>query len=195
MKKIKLMKLDERAIMPKFAKQGDSGFDMYTLEDTLIKSGETIVIKTGIAADLEEGYEIQVRPRSGASLSGVKGCYKYIKPTRHSILNDGSYIQIIEDSQGQTILNIHGDKKELKVKENETVSPYLRVQFGTVDSQYRGDIGIITYNQENYDVLIPKGTRLAQCVIMEVPKIELVEVFELSNSERGNTGFGSSGVK
>ena len=69
------------------------------------------------------------------------------------------------------------------------------MQFGTVDSQYRGDIGIITYNQENHDVLIPKGTRLAQCVVMEVPKVELVEVFELSDSERGDTGFGSSGTR
>ena len=69
------------------------------------------------------------------------------------------------------------------------------MQFGTCDSGYKGDIGIITYNQENYDVLIPKGTRLAQCVVMEVPKVELIEVFELSESERGTTGFGSSGTK
>ena len=160
MKKIKLMKLDERATMPKFAKQGDSGFDMYTLEDIIIKAGETKLIKTGIAADLKEGYEIQVRPRSGVSLNGMKGCRKYHKLRQYQ----------------------------------EKCQPYLRVQFGTVDSGYKGDIGIITYNQENYDVLIPKGTRLAQCVVMEVPKVELVEVFESSDSKRGNTGFGSSGI-
>ena len=193
MKKIKLMKLDERATTPIFAKEGDSGFDMYTLEDTVIKAGETKIVKTGIAADLEDGYEIQVRPRSGVSLNGVKGCYKYIETTRQSVLNKNSYIQIIEDSYGQTI-NVFGDDKETKVKQNKTISPYLRVQFGTVDSGYKGDISIITYNQENYDVLIPKGTRLAQCVVMEVPKVELVEVFELSDSERGDSGFGSSGV-
>ena len=163
MKKIRLMKLDERATMPKFAKQGDSGFDMYTLEDTIIKAGETKLIKTGIAADLEEGYEIQVRPRSGVSLNGMKGCICC------EVFSE-------EDWTGEC-------------------QPYLRVQFGTVDSQYRGDIGIITYNQENHDVLIPKGTRLAQCVVMEVPKVELVEVFELSDSERGDTGFGSSGTR
>ena len=194
MKKIKLMKLDERATIPKFAKQGDSGFDMYTLEDTIIKAGETKLIKTGIAADLEDGWEIQVRPRSGISLNGVKGCYKYIEKKRQSVLNKGSYIQIIEDSYGKTTLNIYEDKQEIKVKENKTISPYLRVQFGTVDSGYKGDIGIITYNQESYDVLLPKGTRLAQCVVKEVPTVELIEVFELSDSERGNTGVGSSGV-
>lgn len=163
MKKIRLMKLDERATMPKFAKQGDSGFDMYTLEDTIIKAGETKLIKTGIAADLEEGYEIQVRPRSGVSLNGMKGCYR-------KSANEYS-------------------------PEFDVCQPYLRIQFGTVDSGYKGDIGLITYNQESYDVLIPKGTRLAQCVVMEVPKVELIEVFELSESERGTTGFGSSGTK
>ena len=160
MKQIKLMKLDKRAIMPTFAKEGDSGFDMYTLEDTIIKARETKMIKTGIAADLEEGYEIQVRPRSGISLSGAKGCRKY------------------------------NPLKQYQTK----CQPYLRVQFGTVDSNYRGDISIITHNQESYDVLVPKGTRLAQCVVMEVPKIELIEVFEVSDSERGDTGFGSSGI-
>ncbi len=177
MKKIRLMKLDKRATMPKFAKQGDSGFDMYTLEDTIIKAGETKLIKTGIAADLEEGYEIQVRPRSGVSLNGMKGCYK-----GGSQYNNSSSI-------GGLSISVPG------LGTIEECQPYLRVQFGTVDSQYRGDIGIITYNQENHDVLIPKGTRLAQCVVMEVPKVELVEVFELSDSERGDTGFGSSGTR
>ena len=174
MKKIKLMKLDERATMPKFAKQGDSGFDMYTLEDTIIKAGETKLIKTGIAVDLEEGYEIQVRPRSGVSLNGMKGCFK--SGANHNSSN----------MFGGISFNVSETIKECQ--------PYLRVQFGTCDSGYKGDIGIITYNQEDYDVLLPKGTRLAQCVVMEVPKVELVEVFELSDSERGNTGFGSSGV-
>ena len=176
MKKIKLMKLDKRATMPKFAKQGDSGFDMYTLEDTIIKAGETKLIKTGIAADLEEGYEIQVRPRSGVSLNGMKGCYK--SATNYDYSNNANGITL-SSSPIRTI---------------EECQPYLRVQFGTCDSNYRGDIGIITYNQEKYDVLIPKGTRLAQCVVIEIPKVELVEVFEISDSERGNSGFGSSGV-
>ena len=176
MKQIKLMKLDERATMPKFAKQGDSGFDMYTLEDTIIKARETKLIKTGIAADLEEGYEIQVRPRSGVSLNGMKGCFK--SGTNYNNSN----------SLGGFSFSVSGTGTI------EECQPYLRVQFGTCDSGYKGDIGIITYNQENYDVLIPKGTRLAQCVVMEVPKVELVEVFEISDSERGNSGFGSSGV-
>ena len=173
MKKIKLMKLDERATIPKFAKEGESGFDMYTLEDTIIKAGETKLVKTGIAANLEEGWEIQVRPRSGISLNGMKECYTHgEKVSIHEALKFRQY-----------------GKKDLK-----ECQPYLRVQFGTVDSNYRGDISIITYNQESYDILIPGGTRLAQCVVKQVPKVEIVEVFELSDSERGTLGFGSSGI-
>ena len=174
MKVIRLMKLDERATIPKFAKEGDSGFDMYTLEDTIIKAGETKLVKTGIAANLEGGWEIQVRPRSGVSLNGMKGCY-----------TDGEKVSISSALK----LRQYG-KKDLK-----ECQPYLRVQFGTVDSNYRGDISIITHNQESYDILIPRGTRLAQCVVQQVPKVEIVEVFKLSNSERGTLGFGSTGVE
>ena len=54
-------------------------FDMYTLEDTIIKARETKMIKTGIAADLEEGYEIQVRPRSGISVKNCKSQTRWIR--------------------------------------------------------------------------------------------------------------------
>ena len=177
MKVIRLMKLDERATIPKFAKEGDSGFDMYTLEDTIIKAGETKLVKTGIAANLEEGWEIQVRPRSGVSLNGMKGCMRKESDV-YTLIKNGVPILTSKD-EGYTI----------------ECQPYLRVQFGTVDSNYRGDISIITHNQESYDVLIPGGTRLAQCVAQQVPKVEIVEVFELWDSNRGALGFGSTGVK
>jgi dUTP pyrophosphatase len=165
MQTIKIMKLDENATLPKFAKQGDSGFDLYTLEDVTIMANETKLIKTGIAIDLQEGYEAQVRPRSGVSLNGAKGCFKYI-------YSPFSYDEHILTPS----------------------SPYLRVFLGTIDSGYKGDIGIITYNQENYDVLIPKGTRLAQCVVVKIPILQIEEVKHISQSQRGETGFGSSGI-
>lgn len=64
---------------------------------------------------------------------------------------------------------------------------------GTIDSNYRGEIGIIFRNETLCDCVIPKRTKLAQMKINEVPKIELVEVDELSDSNRGSNGFGSSG--
>ena len=64
---------------------------------------------------------------------------------------------------------------------------------GTIDSNYRGEIGIIFKNETAYNYIIPAGTKLAQMKINEVPQIELVEVEELTDSNRGDKGFGSSG--
>lgn len=66
--KLTAKKLDEKAIMPTRGSLKSSGLDLYALEDTLIKAGETKLIKTGIAFGIPEGFEIQVRPRSGLSL-------------------------------------------------------------------------------------------------------------------------------
>lgn len=63
---------------------------------------------------------------------------------------------------------------------------------GTIDSNYRGEIGIIFRNETMCDITIKKHTKLAQMKINYVPDVELVE--ELSDSNRGTNGFGSSGV-
>lgn len=65
---------------------------------------------------------------------------------------------------------------------------------GTIDSNYRGEIGIIFRNETICDITIKKHTKLAQMKINYVPDVELVEVEDLSNSNRGTNGFGSSGI-
>ena len=66
---------------------------------------------------------------------------------------------------------------------------------GLIDSGYRGEIRIIALNTDKeHAIAIKRGDRIAQLVIQEVPAVELVEVEELSSSERADTGFGSSGL-
>lgn len=65
---------------------------------------------------------------------------------------------------------------------------------GTIDSNYRGEIGIIFRNETMRDITIKKHTKLAQMKINYVPDVELIEVEELSESNRGENGFGSSGI-
>ena len=66
---------------------------------------------------------------------------------------------------------------------------------GLIDSGYRGEIRIIALNTDKeHAIAIKRGDRIAQIVIQEVPAVELVEVEELSSSERADTGFGSSGL-
>lgn len=71
----------------------------------------------------------------------------------------------------------------------------IDVILGTVDSNYRGEVGIITKNNSEYKVTIPKGTRLAQMIVAPVVKILPREVDELDGSERQEKGYGSTGVK
>ncbi|EEK99106.1 Deoxyuridine 5'-triphosphate nucleotidohydrolase, DUTP [Bacillus cereus BDRD-ST26] len=134
--------------LPKYAKSGDSGFDLVAAEDTIIWPGETKVVQTGLSFEIPPGYELQVRPRSGM-----------------------------------------------------TRNTKLRVVLGTVDSGYRGEVGVLVDNTERPISLnmqahvIEKGTRIAQGVIAPVVTAHFVEVEELSVSERGVGGFGSTGTK
>jgi dUTP pyrophosphatase len=66
--KLKVKKLRPDAVVPEYQSKGASGFDLVALEDTEIAPGETKLVKTGIAVAVEEGFELQVRPRSGTSL-------------------------------------------------------------------------------------------------------------------------------
>lgn len=166
---VKIKLLHPAAVIPQYAHQGDSGFDLIAVNDVIIEPGESFKIPTGIAVELPKGYELQVRPRSGITL---------------------------------------------KTK--------LRVQLGTIDSNYRGEIGVIVDNifpkpnitinyaltidggthqlNDNWVVegnsyLIRKGERIAQAVIVPVAQATFEQVDELSESDRGENGFGSTGVK
>ena len=64
---------------------------------------------------------------------------------------------------------------------------------GTIDSDYRGDVGVILYNTSDERFIVHKGDRIAQAMIVPYPKVEFVEVDELSETERGTGGIGSTG--
>ena len=140
---LKVKKLHPDAIIPTRGSAKASGLDLYALEATEIQAGDRQLVKTGVAFGIPEGYEIQVRPRSGLSL-----------------------------------------KTGLIVKN----SP------GTVDQDYIGECSVIMANIGERTERIKKGDRIAQAVLVPVaiPELEIVE--ELSNTERGSNGFGSSGV-
>ena len=99
---------------------------------------------TGLYIALPEGYEAQVRPRSGLAL-------------KHGI----------------TVLN----------------SP------GTIDSDYRGEIGVLLINLSDTPFVINAGERIAQMVVARHEQVELIEVEELDDTERGAGGYGHTGVE
>jgi dUTP pyrophosphatase len=132
---------------PVYAKVGDSGFDLRANERGVLKPLERKLVGTGLYFELPDGYELQIRPRSGLA-------YK----------------------NGITVLN----------------SP------GTVDTGYRGEIKVLLVNISNEDFTWDKGERIAQGVISHRVSSDygdLIEVFEINESERGEGGFGSTGTK
>jgi deoxyuridine 5'-triphosphate nucleotidohydrolase len=90
---VKIQRLNSEAIIPKYAREGDAGFDLVAVEDTIVEPGATVLVSTGLAFEIPPGYEMQIRPRSGV-----------------------------------------------------TVKTKLRVQIGTIDSGYRGEIKVMVDN-------------------------------------------------
>lgn len=65
---IKIKKLNENAIIPQYQSAQSAGFDLHALESSVLKTGKSALVSTGLAFEIEEGYEVQVRPRSGLAL-------------------------------------------------------------------------------------------------------------------------------
>lgn len=82
--------------------------------------------------------------------------------------------------QGKEVLEIRAD---------------ITVYLGTVDQGYRNELGIMIKNEEDFPVIIPKGTKLAQMVLEQTIQCSFTEVEEVSETERGLGGFGSTGSR
>ena len=156
-------------IMPVKATAGAAAYDLYVPEDVMITRWPRQIVGMKFSLELPEGYAATIQPRSGFSAKGIE-------VEEQSLQGDGS-IKI------ETV-RIDGD-----------------VVRGLIDADYRGDVGVIlrfscdyTYSKVQKFV-IKKGTRIAQMQIIKVPQVELVEVDELSETDRGEGGFGSTGVK
>ena len=83
--------------------------------------------------------------------------------------------------------NLSGSFDEIVMKVD------IQVLLGTIDNEYRGEIGIMVKNNSSFYVTLPKGTKLAQLVLEHIHQMEFEEVEELDDSDRGEGGFGSTG--
>ncbi|MCC8352528.1 dUTP diphosphatase [Bacillus sp. AF23] len=166
---VNIKRLSPDAQIPAYAHATDAGFDLVAAADVIIEPGATACVPTGLAFEIPEGYEMQIRPRSGITL---------------------------------------------KTK--------LRVQLGTVDCGYTGEVGVLVDNiaqvryasqprimrgilagDDDFNVIKPteynvikirKGDRIAQALIKPVEQAVFTEVDALGDSDRGAGGFGSSGI-
>lgn len=130
--------------LPSYQTSASAGMDLRAQLEAPVRleSLERAVVGTGLYLELPEGYEAQIRPRSGLAAR-----------------------------QGITVLN----------------SP------GTIDADYRGEIGVILVNLSREAVTIEHGDRIAQMVIARHEQAEWIEVEALNSTQRGSGGFGSTG--
>lgn len=138
--KIKAKKLFPEAILPQAMRPGDAAMDFYSLKDYLIKVGERVIVETGVAIAIPDGFWGNIRDRGGL-------------PAKHGIHTMG----------------------------------------GVFDSNYRGDVSIIMVNLGQEDYQIKKGDRIAQMIIEKHEDIEIEEVSDLDQTNRGESRFASSG--
>lgn len=127
--------------LPQYMTVQAAGMDIFAAVDheDVILPGRRKKIPTGIAIALPDGYEAQIRPRSGLALD-----------------------------HGITLLNTPG----------------------TIDADYRGEIGLIVINHGEKPFVVKRGMRMAQMVIQKIIHVEWTETDELDNTKRGDGGFG-----
>ncbi|WP_347265508.1 dUTP diphosphatase [Roseococcus pinisoli] len=128
--------------LPTYATSGAAGMDLLAAKAMTVPAGGRALVPTGLCIALPEGYEMQVRPRSGLAL-------------KHGI----------------TLPNAPG----------------------TVDEDYRGEVGVILLNTGSEPFEIARGDRIAQAVFAPVTRAQWEEVVVLPETQRGGGGFGSTG--
>jgi len=171
----KLMNPD--APTPVYNKQGDSGFDFVAMEDTIIHPGATALIPIGLAFELPLGLEIQIRPRSGIS-SKTKA--------RVTLGTDDS------NYRGELKVNIDNITLPTYVVDKETLDIGFKMvtEAKTLTNEF---VPVGTPVPEG-SIFIRKGERIAQGVIAYVYKGNFFKKDVLSETDRGETGFGHSGI-
>jgi dUTP pyrophosphatase len=140
-------KLSPDAVDPSYNYEKDSGFDLYAIEDVSLAGMSRAMVGTGLAFDIPNGYEIQVRPKSGLAIN-----------------------------YGLIVLNTPS----------------------TIDGGYVGEVKVILFNASRETYQVKKGMKIAQAVLCPVQQgkyVNLENLDELPQTDRGDNGFGSTGLK
>ena len=142
---IKRLKKDHPVSLPQYMTEGSSGMDLYASlnQEVTLEPGERKLIPAGISVAIPEGFEGQIRPRSGLAIQ-----------------------------KGIGIVN----------------GP------GTIDADYRGEIGVLLINFGKEPFSIRNGDRIAQMIISRVYRVTLEEVDDLPSTRRQGGGFGHTGI-
>lgn len=170
---VNIRKLSPDATVPTYGTEGATGFDLYASADVIIAPGETVLIPTGLAFEIPVGYEMQIRPRSGVTYN-----------TKLRVANSPGTIDA--DYRGEVSVLIDNIAEMF-----DAATVYVRGIDGEERDVPNSIGGFIM--EDSY--VIRKGERIAQGVIAPVTRVSFTETDEeLSQTERGDGGFGSTGI-
>ena len=144
--KVKIKKLNDKAVLPTYGSPYAAGADLYACldDETIIEPGKTVFIKTGLSMEIPVGFAAFIYARSGLA------CKKGLAPAN---------------------------------------------KVGVVDCDYRGEVMVALHNQSDISQAVCPGERIAQLVIAPYYTADFEEADELSDTVRGDGGFGSTGRK
>jgi dUTP pyrophosphatase len=134
------VKLFNEKYLPEYKTKGASGADIKARGDHIIYAYQTKKIPVGVQFEIPEGFELQLRPRSGLSSKGILG------------------------------------------------------QLGTIDEDFTGEVCAIIYNSTDAPLHIKDGDRVGQVVLAPIHRAEFTIVDEIKKTDRGDGGFGSTGI-
>ena len=140
---VKIKKLNEQAVVPKYASESAAGVDLHSTSSMTIEPGTCKLIPTGLAMAIPNGWFGAIHPRSGLAV-----------------------------------------KRGLRLANG----------CGIIDADYRGEVLVALYNDNQEPQSLEVGERIAQMIIMPCPRVNYIEVDELDETERGSGGFGSTGT-
>ena len=165
---VKIKKLSKDAVIPTYGTAESAGFDLYAIEDVVIRPQETIPVKTGLMFEVPDDHAMFLFPRSGVSAK--------------TSLRMANCVGVIDsDYRGEVMVLLHNTATEGK-----GMTPAYKLLDGTVPDDYK-------YKYNPYGtIVIKKGDRIAQGIIMPVERTGFVEGTP-TKTTRGKGGLGSTG--
>lgn len=174
--KVKIKLLTKDAVVPRYAHKGDAGIDLFANSDVMLKSGVPTLVGCGFSMELPDGYEAQIRSRSGNAL-------------KHGL--------VVANSPGTVDSGYRGEIGAIMLWNGMNPNALMSHSDGSV---LYGECAVDAVLSQGYDpgkfdrmYVVKRGDRIAQMVISRYNTVELEEVAELEETHRGEGGFGSTG--
>jgi dUTP pyrophosphatase len=189
---VKFKRLSPHAVAPTYATDLAAGFDLVATEDVIVRPGETAKVPTGLAFELPPGYELQVRPRSGVSLKTK------LRVSNSPGTVDADYrgeVAVLVDNIADVPRGPLSHVSYYNALDNGRIKTPKEPHYESDNRAGGRDVEYFHKDEPRDTYIIRRGDRIAQAIIAPVIRATFTEADELSETGRGDGGFGSTGTR